>query len=119
MRPLFSREMEVVGYIDWGTQQYKPNPPDKYYYMTQMDIKKYKKMRAKYKLTRSGKFQNHTFYTKNEIDRIPKAYRRGGEYGHDMVKLSVGKRSFRNMKTNVSLCKRLGLEYTLIQIITL
>ncbi len=60
----------------------------KYYYLA--SVGNFSKFIKKYGLTKKtyrGMELSYCFFTKEEIDKVPKCYRRGGEYGHDTIKI--------------------------------
>lgn len=89
-----------------------------FYYMTPVaDIAKIAK---KYGITPNGRggggnwsghqaweYPIYDFFTKTEIDRIPKHMRRGGEYGHDPIRIS---RNVTMSPLNKAYIRRYGLD---------
>ena len=65
-----------------------------YYYIAQFKKKEYIRKEGKYLSLYREKDDHHSilkgrfiFYSKAEIDKFPKYMRKGGEYGHDQIKI--------------------------------
>lgn len=80
-----------------------------FYYLA--EVSNIKKLSARYNLPTPHYFttshsQTSYWYTKKEVDRAPRYLRRGGIYGHDVVRLKS--RKCENYK---HVCRAYGIKY--------
>jgi len=70
---------------------------------------------------RLGPYCKYTFFSKQQIDKLPKQYRRGGIYGHDSCKILIlGPREPQYLQPEIikhviNLCKIHNIPYQLIR----